>query len=169
MTELLCDTRLDTANPSRYQAITVSNLRRFPEWSRLTPNRRETMQVVAHVFPFRTNTYVTRTLIDWSKVPDDPIFRLTFPYPDESGPAYGKVRRIIERGLDNASLGAAIRKIRLQLNPHPAGQLSDNVPMWQGRRLEGFNTSTGRGYSIPLARSDLSCLLCLLLLLAAVR
>lgn len=69
MTELLCDTRLDTANPSRYQAITVSNLHRFPEGSWLTPSRRQAVQVIAHVFPFRTNTYVTRTLIDWSKVP----------------------------------------------------------------------------------------------------
>lgn len=42
-----------------------------------------------------------------------------------------------ERGLENAALGAAIQKIRLQVNPHPAGQLSDNVPIWQGRRLEG--------------------------------
>ena len=36
-------------------------------------------QVVGHVLPFRVNSYVVDELIDWSRVPDDPIFRLTFP------------------------------------------------------------------------------------------
>lgn len=37
------------------------------------------MQVVSTVLPFRTNPYVTEELIDWSRVPDDPIFQLVFP------------------------------------------------------------------------------------------
>ena len=33
------------------------------------------------VLPMRANTYVVNELIDWSKVPDDPIFQLVFPQP----------------------------------------------------------------------------------------
>ncbi len=36
------------------------------------------IKVVASVFPFRTNNYVVEELIDWTKVPNDPIFQLTF-------------------------------------------------------------------------------------------
>jgi len=36
----------------------------------------------ATVFPMRTNNYVVEQVIDWSKVPNDPIFKLVFPQPD---------------------------------------------------------------------------------------
>lgn len=36
----------------------------------------------ASVFPMRANNYVVNELIDWSNVPNDPIFRLVFPQPD---------------------------------------------------------------------------------------
>lgn len=35
----------------------------------------------ASVLPMRTNNYVVTQLIDWSAVPDDPMFQLTFPQP----------------------------------------------------------------------------------------
>lgn len=35
----------------------------------------------ASILPMRTNNYVVSQLIDWSAVPDDPIFQLTFPQP----------------------------------------------------------------------------------------
>jgi hypothetical protein len=31
---------------------------------------------------FRTNEYVMEQLIDWNNIPDDPIYRLTFPHRD---------------------------------------------------------------------------------------
>ena len=35
------------------------------------------------VLPMRTNNYVVSHLIDWSAVPDDPMFQLTFPQPGD--------------------------------------------------------------------------------------
>jgi len=35
----------------------------------------------ASVLPMRTNNYVVEDLIDWSNIPDDPIFQLVFPQP----------------------------------------------------------------------------------------
>jgi hypothetical protein len=34
------------------------------------------------VFPMRANNYVVEDLINWSNVPEDPMFKLTFPQPD---------------------------------------------------------------------------------------
>ena len=35
----------------------------------------------ASVLPMRANNYVIDELIDWSNIPDDPIFQLVFPQP----------------------------------------------------------------------------------------
>ena len=40
------------------------------------------MKVVASVLPFRVNDYVFNELIDWDKVPNDPVFQLVFPQKD---------------------------------------------------------------------------------------
>ena len=38
----------------------------------------------ASILPMRTNNYVVSQLIDWSNVPDDPMFQLTFPQPGKT-------------------------------------------------------------------------------------
>ncbi|MGZ5200725.1 MAG: lysine 2,3-aminomutase, partial [Telluria sp.] len=48
----------------------------------MSPDLQEAVQVVSHVLPFRTNEYVMEQLIDWNNIPDDPIYRLTFPHRD---------------------------------------------------------------------------------------
>jgi hypothetical protein len=48
----------------------------------MSPDLQEAVQVVSHVLPFRTNEYVMEQLIDWNRIPDDPIYRLTFPHRD---------------------------------------------------------------------------------------
>ena len=47
----------------------------------LAPARRREIQAVASLLGFRVTSYVTDELIDWSAVPDDPIYRLYFPDP----------------------------------------------------------------------------------------
>lgn len=37
----------------------------------------------ASVLPMRANNYVVEELIDWSNIPEDPIFQLVFPQPGE--------------------------------------------------------------------------------------
>ncbi|MDJ0516489.1 MAG: hypothetical protein QNJ74_09620 [Trichodesmium sp. MO_231.B1] len=52
----------------------IAQLSKFSEQERLG------MKAVAQVLPFRTNNYIVEQLIDWNNIPDDPIFRLTFPH-----------------------------------------------------------------------------------------
>src|SRR5512140_430744 len=65
------------SRPIRF--YTLRDVDRPPLADRLTPAERETIKVVGHVLPFRANSYVIDELIDWNTVPDDPIYRLTFP------------------------------------------------------------------------------------------
>jgi L-lysine 2,3-aminomutase len=122
-----------------YRAITSANIQAMPEWHWLPPELQEAVQVVGRVLPFRTNPYVTRHLIDWNRVPADPIFQLTFPQPDMlERDDYERIWSLLQRGVSRPELKAAIREIHLRMNPHPAGQLSHNVPMLNGKELEGI-------------------------------
>ncbi|MFD3377088.1 MULTISPECIES: KamA family radical SAM protein [unclassified Streptomyces] len=105
--------------------------------SSLTEQYRREAQAVAEVLPFRTNSYVVDHLIDWSAVPDDPIFRLTFPQPDML-PLDDRIEvaDLLDTGASRARLGEAVRGIRSRLNPHPAGQRERNVPRAEGRTGE---------------------------------
>ncbi|MEO3854492.1 lysine 2,3-aminomutase [Acrocarpospora sp. B8E8] len=84
---------------------------------------------VATVLPFRTNAYVVDELIDWSAVPDDPIYRLVFPQ-DDMLPAADVTRLagLLRDGAPAARVNEAANEVRRRLNPHPAGQLALNVP-----------------------------------------
>ncbi len=128
--------------PERYRAITRRTVGRLPQWSALDPELREAVEVVSRVLPFRVNEYVVRELIDWDRVPDDPIFQLTFPQPGMLDPgAFREVHHLVRKGKENGSgeaLDALVREIRLSLNPHPAGQLTDNVPHLEGEPLPGM-------------------------------
>jgi KamA family protein len=126
------------AGQRRYRPVTPRNVEKAPFWSRLKPEVREAIRVVSQIFPFRANEYVVDELIDWGRVPDDPIFQLTFPQRGMLDPeVYGRVRGLLARD-DRAGLEAAVREVRLSLNPHPAGQLTHNVPRLDGRPLPGL-------------------------------
>ena len=86
-----------TAETLRF--VTQRDLDTMPELHRLPPWRRHAMRVVSHVLPFRTNRYVVEELIDWDRVPDDPIFQLTFPQPTMLSP---HAFRAVERAMGTA-------------------------------------------------------------------
>jgi KamA family protein len=110
----------------------------MPFWPALDPEVREAVQVVSQVLPFRSNEYVVQELIDWNRVPEDPLFQLTFPQRGMLRPeVYRRVLGAV-RGGDRATLDAAVREIRLALNPHPAGQLTHNVALLEGRPVPGL-------------------------------
>lgn len=124
--------------PRRYRAITRANVHETRAWGELSAEEREAIEVVSAVLPFKTNNYVVDELIDWRRAPDDPLFQLTFAQAGMLDPAdYAEVAALL-RGGDRAPLEAAIRAIRLRLNPHPGGQLSHNVPELGSRRLAGI-------------------------------
>ena len=127
-----------TLSARAYRPLTLSQLKAHPLWTQLDPELRRGVEVVAQVLPFRTSSYVVEELIDWARVPEDPIFVLNFPQREMLDPEdFDRVAEALDRG-DRARLAEVVRAVRFKLNPHPAGQLTHNVPTLNGRRLEGL-------------------------------
>jgi KamA family protein len=116
----------------------IRDIEDLPQLSGLSAADRFAMRVVAHVFPFRANNYVVEELIDWSEVPDDPIFRLTFPQRDMlRSDEFEALAAAVEHG-DGSAIAEIVTSIRARLNPHPAGQADDNVPLLDGQPVPGI-------------------------------
>ena len=127
------------ASNGRYQAITEHNVSRAPEWESIEPELQQAIQVVSRVLPFRTNNYVMRDLIDWGNLPRDAMFQLVFPQKGMLGEEdYDAVQALLAKNAPREELGEAVNRIRMGLNPHPAGQMTHNVPSLDGRPLHGL-------------------------------
>lgn len=123
----------------KYQANTVRTFRQIPQIQNLSPEQQLAIEVVGQVLPFRVNNYVVDELIDWSKVPDDPVFRLTFPQAEMLAPQhFDEIAGLLRRNATREEIADAADRIRVQLNPHPAGQMEHNVPELDGERLAGM-------------------------------
>jgi KamA family protein len=117
------------------QYFTLRELRSMEQLQALPAGRREAMLAVAQVLPFRVNNYVIDELIDWSDPVGDPLFHLTFPQPEMLSAA--QRGRVLAAGDDRRAVRAAVSAIRSELNPHPSGQLTHNVPRLHGRPVRG--------------------------------
>ena len=110
----------------------------LPQLDKLSSDERFAMKVVANVLPFRANNYVVDELIDWDAVPDDPMFRLVFYHWDMLSPhQFDSVADALRRELPAAELRERVERIRLEMNPHPSGQLTDNVPVLNEEPVPG--------------------------------
>jgi L-lysine 2,3-aminomutase len=127
------------AQQRRYQPYVRGNLERIPGMERLPADQRAAMKAVSAVLPFRVNSYVVEDLICWDKVPDDPIFQLTFPQPAMLESAdLERMLELVHADAAKPELEAAAREIQQRMNPHPAGQMELNVPHLDGRALPGM-------------------------------
>ncbi|MBL7914655.1 MAG: lysine 2,3-aminomutase [Bacteroidia bacterium] len=125
-------------SPAKYRSYSLHNFRSIPQLDSLSEELKFNMDVVGHVLPFKVNNYVIDELIDWNKVPDDPIFKLTFPQKAMLTRAhFNEMAKAMRQTRDKSALREVANKIRMQLNPHPAGQLELNVPQLEGTRLNG--------------------------------
>jgi KamA family protein len=126
-----------TTNINAIRFYTGRDLDRPPLVDRLSRAQRDTIRVIGHVLPFRANSYVIDALIDWDAVPDDPIFKLTFPQPGMLSPAdQARMADALDRG-GTSHVRQTADSIRRSLNPHPSGQLSHNVPWLEGNPVPG--------------------------------
>lgn len=114
---------------TKYKPFTRNNIHLSSVWSKIPDDIKEATKVISTVLPFRTNEYVLSELIDWDKVPDDPIFRLTFPSQDMFSSAdYGALHQYMVQD-NKTDLERFVGHLRMKMNPHPAGQMTHNVPM----------------------------------------
>ena len=122
-----------------YKAYALGNFRSIPQMARLSEELKFDIEVVGQVLPFKTNNFVVDHLIDWDRAPDDPLFILTFPQREMLLPHhYEDIAKLMKGGADNATIRETANRIRMELNPHPAGQVSHNLPTLEGETLDGM-------------------------------
>ena len=129
----------ETESPT-IKTYTLSNFRNLPQIQKMSEEKKFEMEVVGNVLPFKTNNYVVEQLIDWNDIPNDPMFVLTFPQRGMLIPKhYQEMESVLKKGADKKEIQEVANQIRLQLNPHPAGQMELNVPtLKDGTKLYGM-------------------------------
>jgi KamA family protein len=121
-----------------YQSYALHNYKKIEQIKILTSNQIEAIEVVGRVLPFKTNNYVVEQLIDWDNIPNDPMFILNFPQKDMLLPHhYKKMKDAIDREASKNEIKQIAHEIRLELNPHPAGQ-KKNIPSLDDIDLTGI-------------------------------
>jgi len=122
------------------KSYTLINFRKIPQIQQMSEETQFQMEVVGNVLPFKTNNYVVEQLIDWDNIPNDPMYVLTFPQKGMLIPEhYDKMASTLRSGADKKEIARVANDIRLQLNPHPAGQMELNVPQLKdGTKLYGM-------------------------------
>ena len=123
----------------RFKTYSEATLEQIPQLAELPEDERFAMRVVANVLPFRVSQYVVDELIDWRRVPDDPLFQLTFPQRGMLSDAhFAHMAELLHTNAPRAAIKQAANSIRAKLNPHPAGQQEHNVPRLDGQPLAGL-------------------------------
>ncbi len=122
--------------------LTFYNLRNYeklPQVQSLSDEQKFNLQVIANVLPFRTNNYVVEELIDWNNIPNDPMYQLTFPQKGMlSEEHFNKIAIAIKNNYPKEKIREIADSIRMELNPHPAGQMSANVAFLDGEVVPGL-------------------------------
>ena len=123
----------------KYQVYARHNLDKIPYIGRLSQEQVQSIRIVSEVLPFKTNNYVVNELIDWDNFQEDPMYILNFPQKDMLKPKqFRTLSEMVTKQTSKADLAQYVEEIRLNLNPHPAGQLEHNVPSLKGTALTGI-------------------------------
>ena len=89
----------------KYTTYMLHNFKDIPQIKKLPDEKIRDIEIVGTVLPFKSNNYVVENLIDWSKVPDDPLFIQTFPQKDMLLPEhYQKMKSVLESTADKAEI-----------------------------------------------------------------
>ncbi|WP_321998004.1 lysine 2,3-aminomutase [Draconibacterium orientale] len=121
-----------------YKPYSLHNFRQIPQMAFLSEEQKLEIEVVGTVLPFKTDNYVVDELIDWNNFERDPFYILNFPQREMLDKAsFNKMASLITSNAPRKTIQEEVNKIRLKLNPNPAGQES-NVPVFNGKKLSGI-------------------------------
>jgi len=122
----------------RFRAYGRRHIDRIRQLHTLSRHELIALKVASAVLPFRVNDYVLDELIDWSNIPSDPIYQLTFPQARMLDNAdFVQLQHLLMTGAGPGAVQDCAREIQMRMNPHPAGQMELNVPAVGGEELPG--------------------------------
>lgn len=129
----------DSIKPRTYRAVTRRSIDAVPQLKNLSKEIKTALKIVSAVLPFRANNYVIEELIDWSRVPEDPIFQLVFPQAEMLGrDDFKSLESLFLNGAPEKEIREKARLVQESMNPHPAGQMELNVPSEGGEKYAGM-------------------------------
>lgn len=122
----------------RFITYNAKNYREI-EYMRYMPEEvKREIDIVSQVIPFKTNNYVVDYLIDWENYRSDPMYILNFPNKEMlTSEQYTRLADALSKTSSNGLLNKTIYDIRMEMNPHPAQQMT-NVPELKGEELKGL-------------------------------
>ena len=116
----------------------LKDIDNIPQLKSLSDDERFALKVVSNVLPFRTNNYIIEELIDWANIPDDPMYQLTFMQKDMlSEDQFNRMADVLSNNGSPEEIKQTAGEIRLELNPHPAAQMTLNVPSLDDEPVPG--------------------------------
>jgi len=125
--------------PKKYKSYSRKDIDLIPQIRNLGTSFVEAMKIISIILPFRVNNYIIDELIDWNNIPNDPIFQMTFPQPSTiDNKDFCNFQTILSNNLSDQEIYKAVKKIHEKLNPHPAGQMDMNVPLQNGKLINGI-------------------------------
>ena len=125
-------------NPRKMKFYGIRDIDNIPELQKLSSQQKFELKVVSHVLPFRVNNYVVEDLINWDNIPEDQIYQLTFMQRGMlTEDQFSRMADAIKSEQTNDEIKIVANEIRLELNPHPAGQMTLNVPKLDGEPIPG--------------------------------
>ncbi|MEX0686176.1 MAG: hypothetical protein WD267_07400 [Balneolales bacterium] len=125
--------------PPKYKTYNLRNYKEIPQIKELSEDLRFAIEVVGNVLPFKANNYVVDQLINWDNVPNDPIFHLTFPQKTMlKDHHFNKMAETLKSGESKEKIKEVANEIRMELNPHPAGQMEANKPTLGCQEMAGM-------------------------------
>ena len=155
----------------RYKAVGPAQLPGIAHRYGLSQAEARAVRLHSMVLPFRVNSYVLDQLIDWSAVPEDPIYQLVFPQPGML-PASDLAVLAEQAGPRGSAdeLRHSVNLMRAPAQSAPLGQLELNVPTLGGPAAGGGAAQVRPdGAVLPGPGPDLPRLLHLLLPVGPVR
>ena len=124
--------------PKKMKFYGLMDIDNIPQLQELNDEQRFAIKVVSNILPFRANNYVVEELIDWRNIPDDPIFQLTFMQKEMlTDDQFDRMADLLKSGASELEIKNLANDIRLELNPHPAAQMTANVPSMEGVQVPG--------------------------------
>ena len=114
------------------------NFRQIPQFHNLTQQELHIFEVLVRIFPFKVNEYVLNHLIDWDRIPNDPMYQLTFPQREMlSEIDFNRISTLIRQKQDLKTLKKNIRSIHEKWNPHCSDQYQ-NLAILNGEFMQGI-------------------------------
>jgi len=125
-------------------------------YSGLPKEEKQVFDVLSSVFHFKVNNFVLEHLIDWSSVPNDPIYKLIFPRKEMlSSVDFQTLQMLYQSGLEEKTLMRFVNGVKQKMYPE-VKQCESSLPKLNGERIRGMYSNFGTIVSLfpdPMAKT----------------